>query len=330
MGMRKLIFLSLLSLTTLAEVQTTISGLVELHGRYNKSQGTPSSDIVLDAVELGVNFKLSEKMSADTVFLFEEDAYNEDPDVGLILDQAYLTYAINDSLSVSAGKKVIAFGQMESRMMIEPLTMNLGEAYAGVAELSYDNGGLSATVYAFNGNVSNNTNQKNQVKDYGIDINYSVESDKFSWKVGASHISNIYESDTIDGYLAGESPALNDTLLSVSAGSTIYAKVNYGANELIVESMGAYDAFTASDVATEDKPSALQVEYTYSLSNSDISLGYQKGKKAKSIGLDKERRIFQYNMNLEEGTSVKFEYVKSEDFSKVGNELYTVGLMAEF
>ncbi len=285
----------------------TIGGLVEVEGSYVKGEDDEESDIVLATGELGLGVELSENVSGEIVFLFEED------DTDLEIDVGAVTVAPSEiPLSLTAGRMYPPFGNYYSHFITDPLTLELGEIRETAAMVSYDYDffGVSATVY--NGDVDE-VGEDNHVNGFVVAFSVSpMENIEF----GGSYITNIADTDGLQDEFANGAT-------DMVAGWGFYILAQFAPVSVIAEYLSAADPLQpamgiAADGVTQvpaamagDQPSAWNFEISWDVNElleiagryaqSDEFLDFPET----SYGVDASYGIF-------ENTTVSLEWLRNE------------------
>ena len=128
-------------------------------------------------------------------------------------------------LFFKAGKMYTPFGKFETKMVSDPLTLEIGETRETAAEIGFKYAGLYASAYAFNGEV-NLADEDDKTDNFGANMGFAYESEVFSIDLGCGYINNIYESNSLadkmsavmeEAEAAGQSAALKDYVPGIAA-----------------------------------------------------------------------------------------------------------------
>ena len=291
----------------------TISGLVEVEAfKSDGYDGEDESDITLATVELGFDVNLQKYVSAHILFLWEEDD-TEPVDV----DEGYIYLGNTEFFPVyfQVGKLYVPFGNFESNMISDPLTLELGETRESAAVLGFESHGFYGAAYAFNGDVDEKGDD-NEVKCYGFNGGYAFEKDDFSLDVGAGWINSIAASDNLADMLPGE---IEDYV----AGWTAHAIVAWKGFQIVGEYLAATDDFEAGEMAWKNggaEPEAWNLEAAYSFAvkghETIFSLAWQGTDEALALELPEDRYMGCLSVGIIEGLTFSLEYAHDEDYSK--------------
>ncbi|MCK5725366.1 MAG: LbtU family siderophore porin [Thiotrichaceae bacterium] len=260
--------LSILTLPAFADEPSTlpkISGVIEVEAGF----GSDDSDISLATFELGIAHSLNERAEAAVLFLYEQGENNDN----IAVDTATITLHPTKQAAINIGRLYVPFGQFESNMVSDPLTLELGETQEEAIDLAFSSGAFSTHLYIFR----DEEDGTGKVDDYGLSFGYENKS----FATGISLISDVNEK--------------SDATHSAK-GFAIHAKKSIGRTTLIAEHL---KVATTSD---NDKPSATNLELGFDLgADRTLALALQKTKDAdgaatdlveKSLGIAYSRPIY--------------------------------------
>ena len=315
-----------------------LSGLLEVEATFgedvneDEDDTVDNSDITLATVEIGFDAQINERVSASVLLLHEED------DTSLELDEGVITVSLNEdgSFYFAGGQMYVPFGNFETHMVSDPLTLELGETRQSVLQLGFENNGFSGSVYVYNGDVVEASAEDDTVESFGVNIGYAAEMDNFSFDIGASYISNIADSG---GFMDRDDDGEADAVDSFVSGMSVYAIVNSGAITGIFEYVAA-DEFDAAELAWDDdgaSPSAANFEVGYAIDDaSTVALGYQMTDEAADMGLVEDAVLVSYSREIYDATTLSFEYKQGDYYSEDDNgngldmSAFTAQLAVEF
>lgn len=326
------------------EPTLSIGGVVEVEASFGEDDygGDNSSDIVVSTVEIGLGAEINPMTSAEVVLLYEED------DTELDVDVATITVGNADVSPgyVTAGRTVVPFGNFTSGMLSDPLTLELAETSETAIILGYDRAGFSTAVYAFNGD-SEVADKDDTIAYSGVSFGYITGSESSTLDIGVDFISNIADSDAMQGYLEDpdEDSSTNDgvDLDSTVAGTAIHIIYGMGPMLFIAEHVSASDDFEAAELAFKGdgaQPSASNVEFNYGFDMGNMPAGfavaYRQTAEALALGLPETAVGATLSMEIYDATSLSFEYLTMEDYGTSDNgsgentNQFTIQLAAEF
>ena len=319
------------------QYEIEISGVVEIEASGGRAtDGSANSDITLATVEIGIDTAITDNVSTHILLLHEED------DTNLEIDEGTITLSQLGGLPVemTAGQMYVPFGNFESHMVSDPLTLEIGETRESAVQFSTQVGNIYGSFYTFKGTTAK-ADESDRIKSLGANIGFNIESDSFNLDTGLSYISNMAETDTIEGStnIAANPTALTDT----PAGIGFHAILNRGPLTVITEYVGANDSFDAADLAfngNKAEPSAYNIEAGYELSmfgkESTVAFAAQGSSEAQALGLPESRILGSISLAVREQTSLSFEWAKSDDYdiadggTGLSTDMYTAQIAVEF
>lgn len=314
----------------------TISGAIEIEAGFashDDADDTDESDISLATAELGIEAKPQEWLTGFVLFSWEDE------DDKVIVDEAHITLGATDDIPyyLSAGKLYVPFGTFETMMISDPITLDIGEIVDNAAQVGIEIHGFQAAAYAFNGDVDE-AGDDDTIQSFGFSAGYAMETDSFSFDLGADWISNILESgvlrDAIDGVDLDE----------YVPGVAIHAIFNFGPFSLMGEYVTMTDDAKAVGgvVAVEELSAyALEAGYTFDVSGFEttVAIGYQASDTDNAGAYDdfpESKILGSVGVGITDKLSVACEYSKAENYSASeggdGDEIdtFTIQLAFEF
>jgi hypothetical protein len=291
-----------------------ISGLVEVEASSgNDFEDTEFSDIVLATVELGFDAEIHDWVNAHVLLLYEED------DTELDVDEGTITVGNPEVCPgyVTAGKMYVPFGNFESHMISDPLTLEVGETNESAVQVGVDASGFYASLYAFNGDINEHQDgHDDQIEGFGGNVGYAFENDSMGIDVGIDYISNIGDSDLVSEFVPEE-------IQDYVPGYALHAILNIGPVGLIGEYVGAADDFEAAELSFGTggaQPTAWNLEagFTFELGGkeSTVALGYQRTDEALALELPEARVIGSFGIEVYDHTTLSIEWAHDEDYDE--------------
>jgi hypothetical protein len=317
------------------------SGGVEVEAGYEKTDpaaagdsGEESSDLALATVELGVDATVASQVSGHILFLYED---GED----LLIDEGYIVLHGEEAfpLYLMAGEIYVPFGNFESGMISDPLTLELAETRETAIQVGFEAGGFHGDVYLFNGDMDK-TEDESHFDNFGLSAGYAYESDAFSIDMGISWINNMADTDGLTDAFEETRTALEEAgfsydMADYAAGFGTCFILGVGPATLVGEYVGMTEApefllsnlsdDSSAGVDTWEKFSAWNIELDYGVNvggrDASLSVGYQ-GSDATADLLPETRILGAFSIGLFEKTSLAFEYLHDEYES--GNKTHAV------
>ena len=297
----------------------TFSGVAEVEAGLSDGDEGNESDIAVATVELGLEAQINDYSAAQVLFLYEDGE-----DLGV--DEAFITLGNleRNPLYLTAGKLYAPFGNYETQMISDPLTLEIGEAGEDVIRVGLEAAGVYASAYGFNGDTDDGGSHV--VEHYGINGGYALESAAFSLDIGGGWLSSIGDSDGLTEALGGGPVAVNDYIDGYAA----HLVTGYGPFTLIGEYVGAGDDLDGAN--SQISAYNLEAGIFFSLAGREafIALGYQKTDEARWADLPEKRMVGALAVEIMDSTSLALEWMNEEDYDGVDSDVYTLQLGAEF
>lgn len=332
-----LIAISMGATPVIAEPTFEVSGAVEIEMNTGEAYDSTikSSDITLATVELGFDAKINDNVSAHILMLHEDDS-TESP----VIDEGVITISsgIDPSASpghhrpgtpkrdtssdsdmyfyLSAGRMYIPFGNFESHMISDPLTLELGETQEAAIQIGFAIDGFHASVYAFNGEADKNKVDNDVVDDFGISISYSLKTGSVNLNLGVDYLNNMAETDFIQGVISQVNIIEEHT-----AGMALHAIINIDALTVIFEHVTALDDFNTLDLqfnTGKANPSAsnIEVAYTMDIAGREMTLAvaHQSSSDIDGRALPETRHMISVSTTIADDVGFTVEYTNSNDY----------------
>jgi hypothetical protein len=313
--------------------RVTVSGAVEVEAGFTSTdpvegEGSDDSDFALSTVELGIGAKIVDHVSGDVLFLYED---GED----IVVDEAFITIDGGDvvPLYLRAGELYVPFGNFETHMISDPLTLEIAEMREAALQIGTEAGGFYGSAFIFNGDVDEIDADDDHVDNFGANAGFGLESDAFSVDVGVSYLNNLIDADGWEGAIADEELALNEYVAGVGA----YAIVSFGPLTFIGEYVSALDDIQWVDgddnLIDEDHIAAWNVEIGFGFAlgakEATLAVAYQGTDNAQSR-LPETRYLGSVGVSIFENTTVALEYLMDEFENDDDAQALTAQLAIEF
>jgi predicted outer membrane lipoprotein len=312
-----------------------MSGLVEVEASYVDGPDGSESDLAVATVELGLEAQVTPWVNAHVLFLHEEDA--DDP---IEIDEAIVTIANPDAspFSIAAGRMYVPFGNFDSALVSDPLTLEIGETRETAVQLGWLANGFHALAYGFNGDA--NDGGSAQIDGYGLSLGYSreAEGDGLSFNAGLSWISKLADSNSLQ-----ETVTDPDSLANAVTGWSTHATLHWHTFTLIGEYLSATDNFDAADLdfnGADARPSAwnLEVDYGFGIAGreAEVAVAWQGTDEALALELPEQRWLAALSVGIYDQTSLSIEYAHDQDYgvhdggSGEDSDTVTLQLAVEF
>jgi hypothetical protein len=297
----------------------TFGGVVEVEAGFSDGDDGSESDIAVATVELGLEAAINDYSVAQVLFLYEDGE-----DLGV--DEAFITLGNleKNPFHLTAGKLYLPFGNYESQMVSDPLTLEIGEAGEEVIQVGIETAGFYASAYGFNGDTDDGGSDV--VEHYGLSGGYALEAASFGFDVGGGWISSIGDSDGLTDALGGGPVAVNDYIDGYAA----HLITGYGPLTLIGEYVGAGDDLDGPNSRISAYNLEAGMEFPLAGREASIAVGYQKTDEARWVDLPEKRMVSALAVEIMDGTTLALEWMNEEDYDGADSDVYTLQLAAEF
>lgn len=292
----------------------TLSGLVEVEfAAGDDYAGENFNSFDLATVELGLDMKATDWATGHVLVKYEEDGDDDE----FTIDEATITLGDTEKfpLYLTAGKFYMPFGNFESNMIQDPLTLEIGEINDSGAALGFEANGFTAALYGYKG--MDETGDSDTM-GYGVMAGYGYEKDDLSFTGGLSWTNNMADSD---GAIADafDVAGLN-TIEETVSGFGAHVGVGLGPVSLIGEYITSLDEFPAeiefAGFGAEPEAWNVELAYTAALLNREtvFAIGWQETDEAVAIGLPETRYIGSAGMEIIPQTVLTLEYYHDKDY----------------
>jgi len=314
-----------------------ISGTIEMAAMYEKmafndpaAEDEKSSDLALATAELGIDVDISKYVKGHILYLWEEDDTEPvDLDEGLIM----INGEDEVPLYVHAGKLYVPFGYFNSHFICDPLTLVLGETRESAIVVGGGNEWLDLSIGTFNGDI-NEAGDDDHISSFVAKGIFTLPEDSvqdFRFMTGISWISNIADSDGLQGEDGINEADINDTVGGFSA----FASVAF-MDRLFLEAeyLGAIESFKAGELAFDGgkafRPEAWNFELAYAATEKlEVGAKYEGSSDCGNYLPEKQYGcVAAYN--IFKNTSIAVEYLQGEFKNNDKQNLATAQLAVEF
>ena len=296
-----------------------LSGLLEAEASYASFEDENESDVVLATVELGLDARVNDYVSGHFLLLWEEDDTEPvDMDEGFIT----LTGGPDCPAYVSAGKMYVPFGNFESHMISDPLTLELAETRESAVMVGVEEKGFYGSVYLFNGDADE-FDEDSHVDNYGGQAGFAMETEAFNLDIGGSYINNISDADAWEGLFddIGDEKDAGVELDDYVGGLGAHAIMSTGPFVFICEYITALDEAefvnkedgTVLDTVAEIAVWNAELGYSFDVAGkpATAALAYQGSDDAGDF-LPETRLMGSIGVEIYEATSLALEYFHDE------------------
>ena len=312
----------------------TLSGFVEVEAGYEDmdfsdpvTPDTTTSDITLATAVLGVDVDIAEHVQGHILFLWEEDE-TEPVDI----DEGFIVIDGKDvvPLYLNAGKMYVPFGYFESHFISDPITLEIGETNQSAVKLGWTNGWLDLCAAAFNSDIEE-IGEDNRIGGFVGSVRLTLPEgivEKLTLMAGAAHISNIGDSDGLEGEIPG-------TVTGHVGGGSAFLSASYKERYFFeAEYVGAVKRFEAGELDFDGggafEPRAWNLELAFRpVENLELGVKYEGGDDLGNFLPDKQWGVV-FNYNLLANTSLALEYLHGEFENDDSRHLMTIQLGLAF
>lgn len=282
----------------------TISGLLEVEAaasvKFDDGSKDAASDLALATAQFGLGVKLTEMVSGDIVFLYEEGAFG-DEDTDLEVDEATINFA-HGPWAARIGRQYVPFGVFHSHFISDPLTLELGETRETAVLAGYTYGPATLSAFVFNGDAEKIGNE-DHLRDWGASL---IVTPAEGIELGGSFISDLADSDA---------ELVSDYRRRIG-GWSAFAIVERGPFGFAAEVLGAVEKFADTDLDADgngkgDQPLAWNLEASWAVrDNVELALRFEgsdefAGQPERQYGAD-------VSWSPWENTTLSLEYLRGE------------------
>ncbi|MCK4425145.1 MAG: LbtU family siderophore porin [Deltaproteobacteria bacterium] len=308
------------------ENRITFSGLLEFGAAYhstdmNHGDYEHDSDLCMTTVELAIAAEVNDWVSAEMVLLYEDPTFDND-ETSLDIDEAVITIANADVTPafLKVGAMYVPFGALlehfpDDPLIDAPLTLLLGETREKALLIGAEYEGFTISTYAFNGDVEEAGGGDNVIESYGFDANYAFEDEDrgLDLLVGGSYISNLFDSDGLEGALDDLEVEIDDYV----GGAAAYFHAGYLGFFFDAEYMAATDTaklYNHEEIETNNiEVWNLEIGYNYNWwRNLEIALKYAGSNDCDHFGFPRDRYGINFNQEIFDSTILSVGYMYDE------------------
>lgn len=315
----------------------TLSGLLEAEAGYASLEDGNESDVVLATMELGLDAEVNDYVSGHFLLLWEED--DTEP---VDLDEGFITLTGGPDCPayVNAGRMYVPFGNFETHMISDPLTLELAETQESAVMVGMEEKGFYGSVYLFNGDADEH-DEDSHIDNYGAQAGFAMETEAFNLDIGGSYINNISDADAWEDFFDDREDEIDAgvELDDYVGGIGAHAIMSTGPFVFIAEYITALDEaefVRDSDGAaldTVDELAAWNAELGYSFDlggkPATAAVAYQGSDDAGDF-LPETRLMGSIGVEIYEATSLALEYFHDEFENDDEADVVTAQLAVEF
>jgi hypothetical protein len=320
--------------------KVTLSGLIEVEAGYEDldfkdptEPDTTTTDINLATVELGVDVDIVKHVKGHVLFLWEEDDTEPvDLDEGIIIldGEDVIPFYLN------AGKLYVPFGYYESHFISDPLTLELGETRESAVKVGFANDMFEVCAAIFNGHINETNDDDDHIDGWVASAIFTLPEDAVSGlglTLGASYISNIADSDGLEGLL-DEEFGINQITDYVGGWGAFLSASFLEKFAFEAEYVGATDEFERNDLGLGPgevfEPRTWNFELAYAVTEDlEVAVRYEGSDDALNFFPEKQYgAVASYGIFA--NTSLALEYLHGEFENDDERDLITAQLAIAF
>ena len=323
----------------------------------NTVAGLPSDkvqehDLTLATVELGVDSQINKYTRGHILFLYEED---EDGDRVRLDEGTIFLGGIEETYGfyLLAGKYYPHFGELNTFLVSDPLTLEMFEIRESAAQAGWENDWFSVGAGLFNGDVQEDFHRENnRINGFFADVNMHNPEGTLggvSLLMGLSYLSSVADSDTLEGQVndinGDDLPGSGTNDISDYVdGVAAYLVAEYGQFSFGAEYITALDDFRAGEmaysvdrlgVARDTRPAAWNFEFAYRpIDSVQLAIRYEGSDEMYDL-FPEDQYGFAVSWELFKYTTLSGEYLHGEYEDNAttvdrDQDIFTMQLAIEF
>jgi hypothetical protein len=230
----------------------------------------------------------------------------------------------------------VPFGYYESHFISDPLTLELGETRESAVKVGFANDMFEISAAIFNGDINETDEDDDHIDNWVAGGIFTLPEETVAGldlKVGASYISNIADSDGLEGALDEEFGT--DEIDKYIPGWSAFLSASFREKFFFeAEYVGAMDKFENDDLGLDPgekfKPSAWNFELAYAITEKmEIAAKYEGSSDTLNL-LPETQYGAAITYGLFENTALALEYLHGEFENDDTRNLITAQLAIEF
>ena len=301
-----------------------IGGHVDLDSIHTRPENQGGyAKIGISEVGLSLAAAITDWAAVEAGFLYEHTDLGERQNVvgseATFLETATLRFGPPEGpWSLAAGQQFLPFGVFDTRMISDPLTLEVGETNEISVSLGWSSGGLQTTLFGFGKNDT--LEAASGVAGYGAAVSFSSERRETSLALNLALTSDFSYATNMLSLLADTTA--NEGPADRTAGLSAHAALRYGAATLIAEYVGALESYAAREMEFAGRgaqPASWLLEAAYDFDaggmNATAALGYQATREALALGLPARRLLAVVSVQLAEPFTLAVEWGRDGDYA---------------
>ena len=292
-----------------------------IHTRPENQDGHAEAGI--SEVGLSLAAAITDWAAVEAGFLYEHTDLGEKQDVfgseAAFLETATLRIGSPEGpWSLAAGRQFLPIGVFDTRMISDPLTLEVAETNEISVSLGWNSGGLTTTLFGFAKN--DGLESANGVGGYGAAISYSSEREETGLALNLALTSDFSYSANMVSLLADSTA--HEGPVDRIAGLSAHAVLRYGAATLIAEYVGALDSYAVREIEFAGRgaqPASWLLEAAYDFDvlgrNATAALGYQATREALALELPERRLLAVLSVQIAKPFTLAIEWGRDRDYA---------------
>ncbi len=223
----------------------------------------------------------------------------------------------HSSWFVTAGRQYVPFGSYQTKLLSDPLTLELGETSETALLAGITGEALHAAVYVFNGD--NKESGDDRIDNFGASVGVTQRDGDRVLAANLGYINDIGDSDALQDAINANLG--NNDVAEHVAGWTADAMFRSGPLVVIGEYTWAGDSFAVAELAFDGggaRPQAFNLEagYDFNLGGRDATaaIAYQGTGEAVALELPKTRILAAVSVAIVDDTTVTLEIARDRDY----------------
>lgn len=298
------------------------------------------TNIGVSEIGLALAAAINDWTTLEAGFLYErtdlgerQSSYGADT---AFLETATLGFALPDGAwSLAVGRQFLPFGVFDTRMISEPLTLEVGETNEISWSLGWESGALQATVFGFNGD--DGLDSSGGLAGYGGAVSYSAEREESAVALNLALTSDFGYADNVLSVLADA--AVGAQSAGRVAGLSAHGSWRYGAVTIIGEYVGALETYASGEMQFAGrgaKPASWMLEAAFDFvaggMDATVAAGYQATREAVALELPARRLLAVASVALSEPVTLGVEWARDRAYAaqEGGNGETTTTITVQF
>ncbi|HFD87701.1 MAG TPA: LbtU family siderophore porin [Gammaproteobacteria bacterium] len=292
-----------------------LNGLIEVEASYSDTPRGSTSNLAVSTMELGVDTQISPWFNAHLLIL-DEEAATEPP----LIDEGILTIANAEQSpwSIAAGLMYVPFGNYDSNMVSDPLTLEIGETRETAVQGGYMSDDFHALVYLFNGDIKHSGNDRLDSFGFNLGLSHEATGANLGYTMEVSWLNDLADSNNLQDAIANP-----DKPGKRVAGLGFQASVIWKSWKLIGEYLGAQQTFDRDSLefrgrGARPKASNIEASYTFHFlgAEANAGIGWQRSREALALTLPENRYLATIAIDIFTDTTLSLEYTCNQNYAK--------------